>query len=90
MTLRKLQNYVTIGVISCIVIVTVIAMLTKMEYYLFLALLAGLMGIAVIILNKYGKCRNCGTSLLARRGVSPNHTNNCPNCGAPINWDEKL
>ena len=90
MTLRKLQNCVTISLISCIAVVTVIAMLTKMNYFLFLVILAGLMGIAAIIMNKYGKCENCGTSLLTRRGVSPNHTNNYPNCGAPINWDERI
>ena len=90
MTLRKLQDCVTISLISCIVIVTIIAMLTKMEYYLFIALLASLLGIGMIILGKYGKCKNCGISLLSRRGVSPNNTNYCPNCGSPVNWDEKI
>lgn len=90
MTLRKLQNFVTISLISCIVVVTVIAMITKMKYYLFLAMLTGLMVINMIILGKYGKCKNCGISILTRRGVSPNNTNNCPNCGSPINWDERI
>ena len=90
MTLRKLQNYTTVGLISCIVVLTITAMLTKMEYYLFIALLASLLGIGMIILGKYGKCKNCGISLLSRRGVSPKNTNNCPNCGSPVNWDEKI
>ena len=90
MTLRKLQNFFTISVISCIAVVTFIAIYTKMNYYLFLALLVVLLGIATLILAKYGKCKYCGISLLARRGLSPYNTNNCPNCGSPINWDEKI
>ncbi len=90
MTLRKLQKYITVGLISCIVVLTITAMLTKMEYLVFLALAAGLMGIAMIIMGKYGKCKNCGISILTLRGVSPNNTNYCPKCGSPIDWDEKI
>ena len=80
MTLRKLQNYVHIGLIVSAAILTFIATLNKMDYGLFIGLLIGVIAIAMIIFEKYGKCKSCGKSLLARRGVSPSNTKHCPNC----------